>query len=49
MKLEGKVHKNLIRGDTGYKSNSEAILRIGVISSDKYYVFGKTMPFQDMH
>lgn len=38
MKLEGKVHKNLIRGpplDIGYKSNLEALLRIGVMSSDK--------------
>lgn len=32
MKLEGKVHKILIRGapcDIGYKSNLEALLRIG--------------------
>lgn len=38
MKLEGKVHKNLIRGsppDIGYKSNLEALLRIDVMSSDK--------------
>lgn len=38
MKLDGKVHKNLIRSsppDIGYKSNLEALLRIGVMSSDK--------------
>lgn len=49
MKLDGKVHKNLIRSsppDIGYKSNLEALLRIGVMSSNKYHVFGKTLPFQ---
>ena len=38
MKLDGKVHKNLIRSsppDIGYKSNLEALMRIGAMSSDK--------------
>lgn len=51
MKLEGKVHKNLIRGsppDIGYKSNLEALPRIGIMSSDKCDVFGRTLPFRDM-
>lgn len=53
MKLEGKVHKNLIRSsplDIGYKSNLEALLRIGMISSDKCCVFGgnKVLPFHDL-
>lgn len=49
MKSDGKVHKNLIRSsppDIGYKSNLEALLRIGIMSSDKCSVSGKkkTLP-----
>lgn len=50
MKLGGKVHKNLITSsppDIGYKSNLEALLRIGVITINKH-VSGKSLPLQDV-